>query len=423
MRARLSETWSGRPEGQELSELLSRCVHCGMCNATCPTFQLTANELDSPRGRIYQVMQIVEDDVISDSQRLHLDRCLSCRACESTCPSGVEYGRIAEIGRGIIEREGPPRPWFERVKRSLIVTLLLSPRLIRRGAGLVRFLRPLLPRALSARVQPLPPRPAGAPACDRFVIALDNCVEDALMPNVHAALVEVFGRVGIEVRRIRAAGCCGALSHHAQKEEQARQIMKRNLEAWRPHLQQALAVVSTSSACTLALKDYGRLLAEDGDCAETASLLASKARDPLEILATEELSAFAGKKPGRSISFHSPCTLQHGLNLAGVGEKLLAGLGFELVPLADNSCCGAAGTYSLLQPDLSRRLQRRKLAALEAAAPEVVATANIGCLLHLKVLSPRPVMHWLEVLAQHGAPLQAQPPLPGRAAPTAPDDP
>ena len=400
MRARLSETWAQRPEGQELGELLSRCVHCGMCNATCPTFLLTANELDSPRGRIYQVMQIVEDDTISESQRLHLDRCLTCRACETTCPSGVEYGRIAEIGRGIIEREGPPRPWFDRAKRGAILALLQSPRLIGLAAGLIRFLRPLLPRALSVRVQPRPPRPAEAQACDRFVIALDNCVEDALMPNIHAALVEVFGRVGIEVRWIRAAGCCGALSHHAQKEDQARQLMKRNLEAWRPHLQQALAVVSTSSACTLALKDYGRLLADDADCAETAALLASKARDPLEILAAEDLSAFASKKPGQLIAFHPPCTLQHGLKLTGVGEKLLAGLGFDLAPLADNSCCGAAGTYALLQPSLSRRLRQQKIAALEAAAPAAVATANIGCLLHLKAASPRPVMHWLELLAQ-----------------------
>ena len=411
MRVHLSEAWAQRPEGQNLSELLSRCVHCGMCNAVCPTFQLTANELDSPRGRIYQVMQIVEGDDISESQRLHLDRCLTCRACETACPSGVEYGRIAEIGRGIIEREGPPRPYFARLKQSAIVALLLSPRLIRLAAGLVRFLRPLLPFVLSARVQPHPPRPPRPHACDRFVIALDNCVEDALMPNIHATLVEVFGRVGIEVRRIRAAGCCGALSHHAQRENQARKIMKRNLEAWRPLLHQALAVVSTSSACTLMLKDYERLLADDPDCAETAALLTSKVRDPLEILADEDLSAFAGKKSGQSIAFHPPCTLQHGLKLAGAGEKILAGIGFELAPLTDTGCCGAAGTYSLLQPELSRRLRRKKLAALEAASPTVVATANIGCLLHLKASSPRPVVHWLELLASQGASAWAYQPL------------
>jgi len=388
------------PEGQEADAILRACVHCGFCTATCPTYQLLGDELDGPRGRIYQIKQVLEGHKATRITQLHLDRCLTCRACETTCPSGVRYARLADIGRALVERQ-VPRPLSERLIRRLLIAVVPHRRVMSSLLGLGRAFRPLLPAGLKAKVpaQRKPgtrPEPTGG----RKVVALAGCVQSAATPLTNAALARVLARLGIDLVEPKAAGCCGAVAYHLNDQAKGLAAMRRNIDAWWPLVEGgAEAILVSASGCGAMVKEYGHLLAQDPSYAEKAARISALARDPVELLAAEDLAPLGQPGAGRRVAFHAPCTLQHGQRIKGAVEGVLARLGFELTQVADaHLCCGSAGTYSLLQPQLAVRLRDNKLAALKAGAPEVIATANIGCQLHLEAGAGQPVLHWLELL-------------------------
>ncbi len=400
MQTHLADFIKDTPEGREAGEILGNCVHCGFCNATCPTYRLLGDELDAPRGRIYLLKMMLEGQEISARTQRHLDRCLGCRACETTCPSGVEYGKLADFGRGIIEQK-VGRPWRDRLQRLALRKLMAYPRRFGALLALARLARPLLPAALKAKIPARPPRPAPPPQRRhaRKMLILDGCVQPALAPNIDAATARVLDKLGIGLVRAEGGGCCGALSYHLAAHEEGRDFMRRNIDAWWPHIERgAEAIVMNASGCGAMAKEYGHALRHDPAYADKAARVAELARDIGEILAREDLSALRIEPP-RKIAFQSPCTLQHGQKLNGLVEGLLEQLGFELVPVADPQlCCGAAGTYSILQAELSDQLLANKVRALEAGEPEFIATANIGCLMHIQTKAGVPARHWIELL-------------------------
>ena len=395
----------GTPRGREAVELMRACVHCGFCLPACPTYRVTGRELDSPRGRIYLVKQLVEGGPAGTATVEHLDRCLTCRACETACPSGVQYGRIVDLGRELAA-ERLPRPVVARGQRALLVAVLSRPGLASLLTRLGRWFRPLLPAAIRAK---LPagavalPAPSGRVATARAatprgtVALLEGCVQPGLAPSINAATRRVLERLGYTVVGIQDEACCGALAHHLGDTERALEQARSNVTGGDAVLAAgATAIVSTASACGLMFKDYGRLL--DGD--QAASRVAAATRDLAELLTPEDLAA-AGLRPGEgpTIAWQAPCTLQHGQRINGRVEALLTAAGYRLTPVRDPTlCCGSAGTYSLLQPELSNELRRRKLEALGAGSPVAIATANIGCLHHLAETSPVPVRHWIELI-------------------------
>jgi len=386
------------PAGQEADAILRACVHCGFCNATCPTYQLLGDELDGPRGRIYLIKQMLEGHAPTAATQLHLDRCLTCRACETTCPSGVRYGRLLDIGRARIEREVPRLPW-DRLRRHALLSMLPYRNRFGLLLRLAQLARPLLPPSLRRAV---PRREPGGtwPAVRhaRRMLILDGCVQPALAPNINAATARVLDRLGISVVVAPRAGCCGAMSHHLGDTTLARAFARHNIDAWWPEVEAgAEALITTASGCGVHVKDYGHLLRDDPAYASKAERIAGLTKDLGEVLAAEDLGRL--KVPAKTIAFQSPCTLQHGQKLNGLVEGVLRRLGFVLTPVPDaHLCCGSAGTYSLLQPKLSGALRERKLDALLSGKPELVATANIGCLAHLQRTAPLPVRHWVELL-------------------------
>jgi glycolate oxidase iron-sulfur subunit len=392
--------------GREADAILRSCVHCGFCLPACPTYQLLGDELDSPRGRIYLMKQLVEGAATSASVQLHLDRCLTCRACESACPSGVQYGRLLDIGRAISERQLPRSP-RERLTRLLLRKVVPFTRRARAALAMAAATRTLLPRALRRRVPaPAPPARVDWPVRRhaRRMVLLEGCVQPALAADINPATARVLDLIGISVLRVPGAGCCGALSHHLAAHEEARAHMRRNVDAIWPHVEAgAEAVVFSASACAAMLTDYGRLLAQDPLYASRAARISELARDVSQVLAGECAALAAQLPPGppRRVAFQAPCTLQHALKGQGSVETLLRTAGFTLTRVDDGQrCCGSAGTYSVLQPELSERLLAAKISALQADAPEVIATANIGCLTHLRSASTVPVRHWIELLAE-----------------------
>jgi glycolate oxidase iron-sulfur subunit len=399
MEVQLADFVRGTPDGDCAEAILRKCVHCGFCTATCPTYQLLGDELDGPRGRIYLIKELLAGAEVSRVTQTHLDRCLTCRACETTCPSGVEYGRLLDIGRRLAD-ERIARPPLERCVRWLLRRVLSNRRLFALLLWMGRAVRPLLPAALRATI---PPRqdagqwPARAHA--RRMLVLDGCVQPALAPRINAAAARVLDGLGIRLERVPAAGCCGALPQHLDAQPEALAMARRNVDAWWPLLEQgAEAIVMTASGCGAMVREYGHLLRHDPHYAARAARVASATRDLAEIVAAE--AAAIVPVPGRPrVAFQSPCTLQHAQRLGGVVEGLLRRAGFELAPVADaHLCCGSAGTYAMLQPELSRRLRADKLHALEAGAPSLIATANIGCLNHLQAKATVPVVHWVELL-------------------------
>jgi len=393
--------------GREAEAILRKCVHCGFCTATCPTYQLFGDELDGPRGRIYLIKQVLEGVQPTEKTRLHLDRCLTCRSCETTCPSGVRYGRLLDIGREIVA-EKLPRTGMDGLLRNALKTLLPRPGLFGPAMKLGQAFRPLLPGALKAKV-PAPQRPGPWPQAThkRRMLALAGCVQPAMLPNINVAAARVLDRLGISLIEAAKAGCCGAVRHHLDDVEAGRDDARRNIDAWWPYIEAGCeAIVVTASGCGVHVKDYGHLLQDDPHYAGRAERVGALARDVSEVVAAEgeRLAALLGVSPrltSGKIAFHSPCTLQHGQKLKGVAEALLAQAGFELTPVADSHlCCGSAGTYSVLQAEIAGQLRSNKLAALNAGRPAAIASANIGCITHLQEASDIPVRHWIELLAE-----------------------
>jgi glycolate oxidase iron-sulfur subunit len=403
MQTNLSAEYRDTREGREADAILRSCVHCGFCTATCPTYQLLGDELDGPRGRIYLIKGVLEGNPVTASTQLHLDRCLTCRNCETTCPSGVQYGRLLDIGRSLVEAK-VRRPPAEAAQRWTLRRALLSKSVFGGALSFGRAVKGLLPRELADRI------PAGAkagawpePRHARKMLVMEGCVQPALRPNIDAAAARVLDRIGISPLRVAGGGCCGALSHHLTVEDEARAIVRRNIDAWWPLVHRGLeAIVVTASGCGVMVKDYGHFLAHDAAYAAKAQKIAELARDPIEIVTAEwkKIAPMIAMDQGaQRIAFHSPCTLQHGLKIRGQVEEILMAVGHSLLPVADTHlCCGSAGTYSVLQPGLAGQLRTNKLKALEAPRPDVIVTANIGCLTHLESGTRTPVKHWIELL-------------------------
>ncbi|MBK7461974.1 MAG: glycolate oxidase subunit GlcF [Betaproteobacteria bacterium] len=407
MDTRLADFIRDTRAGKEAEEILRSCVHCGFCTATCPTYQLLGDELDGPRGRIYLIKQVLEGKPVTEKTRLHLDRCLTCRACETTCPSGVKYTRLLDIGRQVVE-EKLPRRAGAAFTRKLLSEVLPRPGIFGPAVKLGQVLRPLLPSALADRLPALSqseakPWPAKA-MHERRMLLLAGCVQPVLAPNINAATARVLDKLGIALFEEAKAGCCGAVRFHLNDQSAARDDMRRNIDAWWPHIEAGVeAIVVTASGCGVQVRDYGHALADDAVYAEKAAKVSELCRDPAEIIAAERqrmLDMLAKSRVDRGkLAFHSPCTLQHGLKIRGIIEDFLNSAGYIISPSADaHLCCGSAGTYSVLQPELSGRLRDNKLAALSAAAPRMIATANIGCLTHLQAGSVLPVRHWIELI-------------------------
>lgn len=402
METRLAPQYAGTPEGQEAETIVRTCVHCGFCLATCPTYLLLGGELDSPRGRIYLMKQVLEGAAPTAKTQLHLDRCLTCRNCETTCPSGVRYGRLVDIGRRIVDERVARSPLAD-AKRAALRRGLLSKPLFGAALSLGRHLKAWLPASLAASVPDV--RPAGpwpAPRHARRMLIMKGCVQPALAPDTDAATARVLDRAGISAIGVDGGGCCGAVSYHLSAHDEARAIARRNVDAWWPEIERGVeAIVVTASGCGVMLHEYGHLFAGDSAYAEKGRRIVELARDPAEVVRDAWSSLHPRRVDRLPVAFHSPCTLQHGLQIRGVVEQLLGDCGYRLTPVADaHLCCGSAGTYSLLQPVLARTLKENKLRALEAGQPQVIATANIGCLSHLQSGTPLPVRHWIELVDQ-----------------------
>lgn len=406
MDTKLTDDLRATHAGRIAEEILRKCVHCGFCTATCPTYQLLGDELDGPRGRIYLIKQVLEGKAVTEKTRSHLDRCLTCRSCETTCPSGVKYSHLLDVGRAVVE-EKLPRRLSDRLTRALLKTVLPNPALFAPAVAVGRLIKPLLPSSLADKLPPTQsdgrpwPRPAGH---SRRMLALAGCVQPSLAPNINAATARVLDRLGIELFEETKAGCCGAVRFHLNDQAAGKNDMRRNIDAWWPHVEAGIeAIVVTASGCGVQVRDYGHVLADDAAYAEKATKISALCRDPSEILAAEiaslsPLLSARGQQRGK-LAFHSPCTLLHGLKIRGAIEQVLSKAGYELTPVADSHlCCGSAGTYSVLQPELAGRLRENKLAALNAGVPALVATANIGCLTHLQAGSALPVRYWIELI-------------------------
>jgi glycolate oxidase iron-sulfur subunit len=417
MQTHLAPEFAGTAAGQDAEAILRKCVHCGFCTATCPTYQLLGDELDGPRGRIYLMKQVLEGAPVTRKTQQHLDRCLTCRNCESTCPSGVEYGKLVDIGRAIVE-EKVERPRGERAVRWLLKEGLTSP-LFGPAMKLGQLFRPLVPAKLQGKV----PAKAGARAHQwptrthpRKVLMLLGCVQPAMMPNINSATARVLDAAGIQTLVADGAGCCGAIRTHLNDHAGGLADMRRNIDAWWPLVEgltsegKVEAIVMNASGCGVTVKDYGHALARDPDYADKARRISALTRDLSELLPelVEPLKARLARprspsSPARRVlrlAYHPPCTLQHGQQLRGGVEQHLGALGFEVSVAGSEShlCCGSAGTYSVLQPELATQLRDRKLGHLAPLEAQVIVSANIGCIQHLQTGTTTPVKHWVEVL-------------------------
>lgn len=405
MQTQLSPEFKNTPAGDEAEAILRKCVHCGFCTATCPTYQVLGDELDGPRGRIYLMKQVLEGHAPTRRTQIHLDRCLTCRNCETTCPSGVDYGHLVEIGRQLVE-DRVPRPGGERALRWLLKEGLTSP-LFAPAMKLGQAVRPLLPAALKDKVPAKPgPQAHRWPAREhpRAVLLLAGCVQPAMLPNINSATARVLDAAGIQTLVAREAGCCGAIRLHLNDHAGGLEDMRRNIDAWWPLVSSGRveAIVMNASGCGATVKDYGHALAHDPAYADKARRIAELTRDLGELL-PELVPLLRERVQSRrftQLAFHPPCTLQHGQKVRGVIETQLAALGFDvkLAPHESNLCCGSAGTYSVLQPEMAATLRDRKLAQLAPLQAQVIVSANVGCIQHLQSGTTTPVRHWVEVV-------------------------
>ena len=402
MQTTLSDKARQLPRAEEAESILRSCVHCGFCNATCPTYQLLGDELDGPRGRIYLIKQVLEGNEVTEKTQLHLDRCLSCRNCETTCPSGVDYHNLLDIGRAVVDA-AVPRPLGQRLLRESLRAVVPNAALFKSLTQLGNTFRPLLPGSLKIKlpsnITPAKARPAVRHA--RKVLMLEGCVQPGLSPNTNAATARVLDRLGISVTPVAQAGCCGAVDYHLNAQEAGLNRARRNIDAWWPSVEAgAEAIVQTASGCGAFVKDYGHLLSGDPTYASKAQRISALTKDLVEVLRDEPLENL-GVASDLRLAFHCPCTLQHAQKLGGAVESVLSRLGFNLTAVPDaHLCCGSAGTYSITQPELSKRLRDNKMNALESGRPEVIATANIGCQTHLAGAGRTPVRHWIELIEE-----------------------
>ena len=385
---------------EAIESILRKCVHCGFCNATCPTYQLRGDELDGPRGRIYQMKQYFEGAAANAEMLKHLDRCLTCRSCETTCPSGVHYSRLLEIGKQMIEVD-LPRSRFDRLRRAAIVRYINSGKLFATTLRFAQALAWMMPASIQRSI---PARRAAVPRVGgqhaSKVLMLAGCVQPALAPNTNTRAINLLDKLGIEVIEIPQNLCCGAAALHTSEPAFALRQIRRLIDHWWPHIEAGVeAIVVTASGCGVSVRDYAHLLADDPDYADKAQKVSELYRDLIEVVEAHRERIDVPHAAGRRVAVHTPCTMQHGLGLNNRVERLLSGVGYQLCRVEDaHLCCGSAGTYSLLQPKISGRLQRDKLQALTVDRPDVIATANIGCQLQLSKAESTPVVHWIELL-------------------------
>lgn len=405
MHTTLAPELANDPRAIAAKGILSKCVHCGFCLATCPTYNLLGDELDSPRGRIYLMKQVFEGHAPTEATRTHLDRCLTCRNCETTCPSGVEYGHLVDLGRSVVE-EKVPRAGKDKWLRKGILSVLPYSKRVTPLVKLGQSVRPLLPGFLASSV-PLKQSPNPVPQArhDRHMLVLDGCVQPSMSPATNASAARVLDAFGISLKGAEKSGCCGAVHYHLNEQDEAKRFIRKNIDAWWPSIEAgAEAIIVTASGCGVMVKDYGHVLADDVQYADKARRVSELARDIVEVLVDvlgkqdvsryQQAAAAVGK-----VAFHAPCTLQHGQKLPQVTEALLGRLGFDLTPVADgHTCCGSAGTYSIFQPVLSKQLKKNKVDSLLAGQPDIIATANIGCQLQIQGGANRAVVHWIELV-------------------------
>ena len=405
MQTHLAPEYQNTPEGREAEAILRKCVHCGFCTATCPTYQLLGDELDGPRGRIYLMKQVLEGAEPTRATQQHLDRCLTCRNCESTCPSGVQYGHLVDIGRKLVDAK-VERPMGERILRWALKEGLPSP-LFAPAMKMGQAVRGLLPKALQAKV-PAPQNAGAWPTQThaRQVLMLAGCVQPSMLPNINTATARVLDAAGIQTLVAPEAGCCGAVKFHLNDHDGGMDHMRQNIDAWWPYVEQGVeAIIMNASGCGVMVKDYGHVLQHDATYAEKAKRISALTKDLSELLPElvpalkPKLNATALREAGLQ-AFHPPCTLQHGQQLKGGVEKHLSDLGFEVKVSTNEAhlCCGSAGTYSVLNPDISYTLRDRKLGHLDALQPTAILSANVGCITHLQSGTDVPVKHWVEVL-------------------------
>ncbi|NVD70256.1 glycolate oxidase subunit GlcF [Duganella sp. BJB1802] len=401
MQTNLADFIKHTREGEEADAILRACVHCGFCTATCPTYQLLGDELDGPRGRIYLIKQVLEGAPVTAKTQTHLDRCLTCRNCETTCPSGVKYGRLIDIGRKVVE-ERVQRPFAERMKRLVLKEGLPRKALFKAALRAGQVFRPLLSPAMQDKI----PAMQGAGVWPsrqhaRKMLVLEGCTQPAMAPNINAATARVLDALGVQLVVAPKAGCCGALRHHLNDQEAALDDMRRNVDAWWPYVQDGAveAIVMTASGCGVTVKEYGHLLAHDSAYAGRAQRISELTRDLSEVMPQFEEELTRRVSIRERVAYHPPCTLQHGQQIRGKVEGVLRAVGVDVVLCADSHlCCGSAGTYSLLQPELSLQLRDRKLANLADTGATAIVSANVGCTAHLQSGTDTPVSHWIELL-------------------------
>jgi glycolate oxidase iron-sulfur subunit len=401
MQTNLADFIKGTREGDEAEAILRACVHCGFCTATCPTYQLLGDELDGPRGRIYLIKQVLEGAEPTRKTQLHLDRCLTCRNCETTCPSGVKYGRLVDIGRKVVE-ERVRRPLADRIKRKVLKEALPRDWVFKPAFKAGQVFRPLLSENLQDKL-PVTPAAGQWPTRShaRKMLVLEGCVQPSMAPNINTSTARVLDALGVQLIVAPKAGCCGAVRYHMNDQEGGLDDMRRNIDAWWPLVEQVEAIVMTASGCGVTVKEYGHLLAHDGAYAAKAARISEMTRDLSEIMPQfeAELAAKLSGKITKRIAFHPPCTLQHGQQIRGKVEGVLRAAGVDVVLCADSHlCCGSAGTYSVMHPEIAHELRDRKLANLQATGADEIVSANIGCLTHLQSGTDTPVTHWIELV-------------------------
>ena len=403
MQTNLSAEFRNTAQGNEAEAILRACVHCGFCTATCPTYQLLGDELDGPRGRIYLIKEVLEGKAPTDKTRTHLDRCLTCRNCESTCPSGVQYGKLVDIGRDIVEKKTAlthPRPLMERLKRNALKEGLNSS-LFTPAMKLGQMMRPLVPKSLQSKVPEA--RAIGAIPTAQFarnVLVLEGCVQPAMAPTINASLRRVLAKLNIGVRTASAAKCCGAVRFHMNDQSGGRDDMRALVDAWWPMIERGEieTIVMTASGCGVTVREYPHFLQDDAAYLPKAEKIAALTMDVSEFIATQSAALARLIKKTPRVAFHPPCTLQHGQQVKGVTESVLRECGLSLTAVSDSHlCCGSAGAYSVLNPEIAFALRDRKLSSI-SGEPDYIASANIGCITHLQSGTKTPVRHWIEII-------------------------